>query len=204
MTDVKAHTKYDICKQCKGVCCTTYAGIYSPDDFLPDDLTVEGLIKLLLTEKYTIDSDDADIVFDIAFSSQHFNPQEKVYCVRPRHMDEPAIQKYAYRGVCVNWSYDNGCSLTEEKRPYMCRMLVPLRNDGEYCSHNPEDKADKISMLKRWIPYQKILKNSINIYMDLKKDLSDDEFNKPVNIFRYLDRIKKLKLGVINGQKTLG
>jgi hypothetical protein len=197
----KAHTKYDICKQCKGVCCTTYAGIYSPDDFTnPEYFTPEYFLQKLLSGKFTIDSDDTDILGIAAESRYGY----KVYSVRPRHMDEPAIQNYTYFGICVNWSYDSGCSLEEEKRPYMCRMLIPLKDGGEYCSHDPADKADKISILKKWLPHQDILKQTKKMYEDAKHELSEEEFNKPESIFKYLDKIKKYKLGVINGEKTLG
>lgn len=196
----KAHTKYDICKQCKGVCCTTYAGIYSPDDLNKDEFSTEYFMQKLLSGKFTIDADDSDIL-GFAVGAIHGN---KIYSVRPRHMDEPAIQNHTYFGICINWNYDKGCSLSENERPYMCRMLIPLKDGGEYCSHDKKDNADKPSMLKRWLPYQDILRQTVKAYEGAKRDLSDEEFNRPEAIFRYLDEIKKYKLGIINGQKTLG
>ena len=196
----KARTKYDICKQCKGVCCTTYAGIYSPDDFDVDQISPEYFLEKLISGKFTIDADDTSM---LGFAAESIYGH-KVYSIRPRHIDEPAIQKYTYYGICINWNYENGCSLTEKKRPYMCRMLIPLKDDGEFCSHDPADKADKISMLKRWLPYQDVLKKTIKMYEDLKHELSEEEINRPEEIFKYLDRVKKYKLGIINGQKTLG
>lgn len=196
----KAHTKYDICKQCKGVCCTTYAGIYSPDDFDIKRFSPEYFLQKLLSGKFTIDSDDTDILGFAAESKYGY----KVYSVRPRHLDEPAIQRTTYYGICVNWSYENGCSLTEQKRPLMCRMLIPLKDGGEYCSHDPADKADKNSVLKKWLPYQEILKKTIKLYSDINNELSDEQLNRPSEIFKYLDRIKKYNLGIINGEKTLG
>ena len=154
----KIYTNYEICALCKGACCTRYAGIYSPDDFM-EDITVKFIVEKLLTGRFAIDwMEKCLTVFD--------TPNEEngnYYYLRPRHIEEPAISGSFMGGICVNWSYDKGCSLPEQNRPYMCRTLVPLL-DGETCSHKKEDKADKNQMIIRWIPFQDVLIEAIKAY----------------------------------------
>lgn len=148
----KKYFDHSICTMCGGACCQNMAGSYHPDDFnVP--VTKEIIFECLKSDKIGVDWWEGSL-------SDPPNGHDTKY-LRPRHVGEPAI-KGSWGGVCVNWSKELGCSLTDETRPFQCKKLIP--NYPKPCSHNKEDKADKKDIAIAWIPYQTEINEGISLY----------------------------------------
>lgn len=180
---VKIYTKYDVCGKCKGACCKSYAGIYAPEDF-GNNISVDYITALLLTKRFVIDFNDAIYATDNVPTVT-----EKNYFIRPRHVDE-AVLEVSRSGVCINWSHNSGCSLSEEKRPYQCRMLVPLIEYGTPCKYKSEDKASEPDMAERWKSYQHIIKDAKRRFKVLATIITIDETEMRGDIDALIESIK--------------
>ena len=179
--NVKIYTKYDVCGKCKGACCKTYAGIYSPEDFT-NSVTIDYVTALLLTKRFSVDFNDA--VFP---TSNVPSFTDKNYFIRPRHIDESDLSIRG--GICVNWDYEKGCKLSETDRPYQCRMLIPLINEGVACSHKKEDKAGTLEMANRWKPYQIVIREALRKYDYLKGLIEINQFEIDDNVAMSIEKI---------------
>lgn len=143
---------YKLCAACGGDCCQRMAGQYVPEDF-KQEITAEFILSILQTGKFAIDWWEGD---------------DQPHYIRPRHVGEPAV-KGSWGGVCVNWSKESGCSLSEEDRPTGCKKLVPkVVGTGELkeyrCNYKKSDKLGKYEMAVRWKPYQKEIFDAIDQY----------------------------------------
>jgi Fe-S-cluster containining protein len=180
--DINIYTKSDICGSCKGLCCKKAAGIYAPEDF-NHEITIAYVLSLLLAHNITLDFEEhylkhGDVI--------------KQYFLRPRHLDEDPVKPLSLGGVCSNWNYEKGCSLSEEKRPYQCRMLIPLA-DGETCMHKEKDKARKHNMIERWEKYHDILKSVEYLYPIFAQENTD------ITSIRFVEWIER-KLERVTGK----
>lgn len=154
MGQIHQYKNESLCASCKSICCTKYAGIFAPDDF-EHPITQELIIALLLTKMVALDFDDT------------YMAASKIYYVRPRHVDEDPVFTGTLQGTCSNWVYNKGCSLSDREKPYQCRMLIPLYKQGYACYYDKRDKADKDSMLERWMPYQATLRIARKKYLNI-------------------------------------
>lgn len=162
MTQTKGHFNYELCAACKGKCCTKTPGLYLPEDF-KEELTPEFIVKLLDTGKISIDYYIGDPKEDI-YTSIAMDDFADRYYLRPRITDGPAINGSSL-GTCINWTKEKGCSLTEDERPYQCRMLKPsVDSDGLHdCTYLPGEKT-KREVIIEWLPYQEVLNKAIELY----------------------------------------
>ena len=152
---MKGNFNYNMCKSCGGKCCTKFSGSYIPSDF-KEPITVDFIINLLLSGKYAID--------DWIGDAKELNKYANTYYIRPRHVDEAAVIG-SRGGICVNWTKDNGCSLSEEDRPFQCRMLEPILEDGEHvCSIPKEAKSSKQDCAATWYDYQNLIERAMEKY----------------------------------------
>lgn len=175
-----------ICSECKGMCCVKVAGIYSPEDF--KELTIDYLLEKINTGKYAID-------FGYYDTGKVY---KKIKFIRPRHkFEEKIIQNDNIFGVCINWSYENGCSLSEKERPYQCLKLIPLI-DGKKCDTHPEDNADKKSMVLRWVLYQDLINEVINKLDETKFFIK----NEKGYYLMYAEYLKNYRIGGIKINKN--
>jgi len=142
----KGYYNYDICKKCGGNCCKTYSGSYIPDDF-NEEITFEFLDNLLKKRKTSID---------------WWEDSPPLYYLRPRHINE-CIVCGSWGGVCVHYNESDGCALSEDNRPYGCRVLKAKSNNND-CNTPEEDKGGKYGCAERWTKYQDILIKLINKY----------------------------------------
>lgn len=143
---MEKYFNYKMCKMCGGACCRSYAGSYKPEDFT-QQITTDFILQLLDSGKVAIDWWEGDVLG---------KDLSQTYYLRPRHKNEPAI-KGSWGGECVNWSKEHGCSLSEDERPYQCRMLIPNFNNGMVnCDHLDKDKAGKDHCAIAWYDYQEI------------------------------------------------
>lgn len=150
---------YELCKACGGQCCTRCAGSYIPSDF-KEPITPEFIVGLLKSGKFAIDWWDGDAMGK-GGSSTHY--------IRPRHVNEGAIRG-SWGGVCVNWHKTNGCSLTEQDRPFQCRKLVPtlVGKDDYKCKTKKEDKASKQDCAIAWYNHQEVIQKAKHLYYKLE------------------------------------
>lgn len=145
----KKYFDYDVCKKCQGACCKAMAGAYIPSDF-KEEITEKFLLSLFDSGKYSIDWWESDVMK---------KGRERSYYIRPRHVGAP-IEDGSWGGVCVNWSQEKGCSLSEENRPYQCLKLIPNLDLG--CIHSNKDKAGKDDIAKLWYKYNPIIDKVLN------------------------------------------
>lgn len=152
--DKRKYFNYKMCAACGGACCKRLAGSYVPNDF-KEEITIEFLLSLLQSGKFAIDWWEGDATG---------GELDVTYYLRPRHKNEAAI-KGSWGGECVNFTVAVGCSLSEEERPYQCRVLIPNYNNGiDKCDTLPEDKADKQDCAAAWYPFQLIFEEVIRKY----------------------------------------
>lgn len=149
---LSGHYDYDTCKKCGGDCCKIVAGLYSPKDF-KEPITAELILSLLKGGKIGIDWWEGDI---------------EEYYLRPRHKNEPAI-KGSWGGECINFSQENGCSLSENERPYQCRMVKPspTKFGGNGCDTLKQDKAEKYGLVTKWQKYSNEINEAIDLFNKL-------------------------------------
>jgi len=158
MEKVQGYFNYDMCKECGGLCCKRYAGLYSPKDF-KTSITPEFILSLLRTGVYSMDWWDGDVFENGGYSH--------IYYIRPRHLEEPIIlgllndngALFFENKFCIHWSEKKGCKLPESKRPIQCRNLIPLKNEkGKFnCHANKDDKTSKPDLVLEWRKYQSVL-----------------------------------------------
>jgi hypothetical protein len=151
----KNYYDYSQCKLCQGKRCTTCAGSYIPSDF-KEPITSAFILSLLHDGKYAIDWWDGDATGTGKLSVTRY--------IRPRHVGESAI-KGSWGGVCVNWSKEKGCSLTEADRPHQCKKLIPNK-DHTLCTTLPKDKATKQECAIAWYSHQYAIETAIEDYFN--------------------------------------
>lgn len=142
MENIKHPFNYEnkeLCALCKGSCCKTLPGQYSPEDF-KEPITYELVKRLLLEGKHAIDWFEGDGI--------------EIYYLRPKTINGGMIDP-SWGGVCINLT-EEGCSLTEEVRPLQCRMLKP-RGTIKHRTCNTAKEFGKEAMAKRWSSSQSIL-----------------------------------------------
>lgn len=142
---------YSVCKSCGGMCCKKIAGIYIPEDF-SFKITTGSILMLLVLGKFAVDWWEGDLTGNNSGVS---------YYIRPRHKKQAAVYGSHSGHHCINFTQEKGCSLPKKRRPYQCRMLIP--ND-HLCSHLDKDKASKLDCAIRWVPYQKAIRDAIELY----------------------------------------
>lgn len=153
-TEIKIYKDYSICAECKGKCCVYMPGCYSPEDF-DNNITEELIRSLLDSGKVSIDW----------WEGNPSNPDDwsiSGYYLRPRIQGAKIVHP-SFGGKCINWTFEKGCELPEEKRPYQCRMLIPNK-DQRNCDTLPEDKATKQDIAVKWLPYNNLFKKIIKDY----------------------------------------
>ena len=132
----------EYCKQCKGECCKSMSGIYSPKDF--KEITLEFLLECFSNGRLSIDWWEGDVRDGI-------DELSVTYYLRPRHKEADAIDP-SWGGECV-YLTDNGCKLVYALRPQNCRDLI-ANEDNTKCNLGDMHKKDYIKM---WLPFQDII-----------------------------------------------
>ena len=152
----KGYYNYPRCKMCGGKCCTSYAGIYRPND-LNRPITSDLILDLLKSGKYSVDSwvaDPKDIMFIRPKHAKHSNP----------YMNKPiGVYDESWGGTCIHWDKDLGCLLSEEERPYQCRALIP---GSKECLLPEAAKAGKYDLAMEWLPYEKEINEALHRYRE--------------------------------------
>lgn len=166
------------CAECGGKCCKNLPGIYSPEDLFGDkkDITKEDIMKVLDQGGISIDRWEAD---------KESNYKD-MYFLRPQidyreSGDQLRVVDYALFPLdsCIHLT-DKGCDLEHDKRPFGCRNLVPVQDEG-YCTDiwaNVEQELNRLRYAGLWNPYNDILEEIA---------CSDEyEYNEPLYILKAL------------------
>jgi len=149
----KISSKYintELCTECGGRCCKQCGGIFAPEQF--EDLSVEGLVKTIIENNYSIDWWEGSPVPD--------EERMRTIYIRTRNVDQPIIDPSWAGTACTLFIPGKGCRLSFEKRPLECQCVVPDwdKDTGEYtCIISTEDRADKKQLSIRWLPHQDVL-----------------------------------------------
>ncbi len=124
----------ETCKSCAGKCCKFMPGSCAPEDIInnfPSSSLKKSVSKALATGKYSIDC---------------WEDSQSIYYVRPATTDKVGkTYDFSWGGKCIFLTI-KGCKLTNEKRPYQCRMLKPSKNSG--CKG--QNKSGKYEMACKW------------------------------------------------------
>lgn len=156
-----------ICASCigHGFCCRRSACNCHPLDF---DRDLSKMREALATGKYAIDftRTTADAFIDkeegyLTLDPEHIlkTEQEALY-IRPRNINRPIVDiihldEDGDEGPCVLWTYEKGCELPYEERPFFGRTTIANKYPELCCSYY--DLIEKRGMVKKlvsdWKPY---------------------------------------------------
>lgn len=153
----KKYFNFKMCSACGGACCKRHAGSYAPED-IKEPITAELISELLRGGKHAIDWWEGDVL-------DRGNNDRNSFYLRPRHKGEKAVVG-SWGGVCINWT-EQGCSLSEEEKPFQCKHLIPDYNfetKQANCDTDDADKTSKKQMIIRWLPYQEQLSEAIDLF----------------------------------------
>ena len=138
----------NICAECGGGCCKSYAGAYHPAD-LRHEITEEFLESLF---------DSAIEIPPVSIDwYENFNEYgRKGFYIRPRHVGGDEVDPSM--GAPCALLTPTGCSLDWEHRPWQCRVLKPEKN------HVCGGPDGKLLAAEAWDPYHDILEKLYNKY----------------------------------------
>lgn len=125
---IKEYFNKEICKNCGGDCCKRSPGICIPKDIIkmfPSN-SLEDSIKLALNSGN--------------FNIDYYEPKYKnLFYIRPATLDSRGkIIDASWGGRCVFYNMTIGCKLSDNERPYGCRILEP--DKGLNCqAHLPDN-----------------------------------------------------------------
>ncbi len=142
------YINHDLCKACGGKCCLHSGCSYSPTDF--------GTITLArLKEK--LESGLASIVaqFDIFEDGVSYH-----LAIRSRNLDRGIVDLFSAKNTCCALG-ENGCTFSDDERPYGGISLVPKENFQ--CENLYSDQI----AYKEWLPYQKLLERLVRLYTNM-------------------------------------
>lgn len=136
------------CSVCKGACCRSMGGSYSPSDFRA--VCYESIRSLLEEGKTSIDWWET-------FNPRYFigkklseDPIIPVFYLRARNQGSSIVDP-GVRGTCCHLGED-GCELDRKHMPLQCRTLKP--GDAE----NPcMNDYDKMACVDEWRKHQDVL-----------------------------------------------
>lgn len=114
----------EYCKECGGVCCKSFPGLFASSDFNEPVIdNVKALLKLGL------------VVIDGTIAGEYC---EAIYGVRPAMQQERNLMisnGHGNKGDCVFLSED-GCILPPDAKPAVCRLLTAGKGERHRCGMN--------------------------------------------------------------------
>ena len=157
---MEKYIDYDMCKQCKGVCCKQNGCVYMPSDFKSMKFTY--LSKKLEEGKISI-SGQATTIQSIGWTYMPY--------LRARNKDAGIVDLITKGGPCINLT-DTGCSLSEDNRPTFGLLVKPTKVGGPCKQMNSQLGTE-------WLNYSEVLEKLVKYYTS--KDMIDivvDEISK--------------------------
>uniref|UniRef100_A0A6M3LEY7 Putative zinc-or iron-chelating protein n=1 Tax=viral metagenome TaxID=1070528 RepID=A0A6M3LEY7_9ZZZZ len=125
------HYDYEICKKCGGECCKKMPGAYTPKDIENIFGSVENAVK---SGKVAID---------------WWEGKTPKYFMRPKTIKSNELYDPSWGGECTHLK-ENGCELTEEKRPSMCKIMKPYPDNNCRCELPKPFTNDKEYAVHLW------------------------------------------------------
>jgi len=125
------------CRDCVGRCCEVLPGVAFPEDFnYPEDKS--QLRQALSSGLWTLD---------------YLEKKERQHYVRPATKgNKGKLIDATWGGECILLS-EQGCSLSFEKRPLECRVVVPRKNPYANCNFGNPHVYGNFAAAKAWNPY---------------------------------------------------
>lgn len=155
----------NICAKCGGFCCKKSGCDYFVSDF--DSLKLDYLITLLNSGKVSI---VASLEFNRLKTGQLICGQ--ILSLRARNINREAIDLLSFKTTCSQLT-ETGCAYNLDERPSGGASLIPGENMTCY------SEVDRISELKKWEPYQKVLERAVkrltgkSVQAKLKEDVEN-------------------------------
>lgn len=173
---MEKYINYEMCKKCGGVCCKENGCVYSPNDF--KSMKYDYLNSIIDQGKISIGGQPVPFMGD----AWTYIPY-----LRVRNIDAPIVDLFTKGGPCINLT-DNGCILSEDKRPTFGLLVEPTKIGG------PCEKKGK-DLGKEWLYYSDILSKLITHYTN--NELVD-ELIKEIEIVMYVIRQKMKNKEMLN------
>ena len=151
----------ELCSECGGQCCKRHPGAAMPADIIEmygDDLRT-ALRNALLTGKWVLDCWEGDPrtrIVDMKWDDWDKYTLGHVDFPRPRASEDRKGSLFSREwepGQCV-FLTDEGCELSEDTRPYTCRMLEP--SVDKCISHDPNEHG-KLTCSLAWIEHADLI-----------------------------------------------
>lgn len=130
---------HEVCQKCGGSCCKNSGCYFSPKDFIKSQLSFEFLYREL--QKGYI---------SIALVDTRYTGLTPIFILKVRNVNDGVIVAKLKDGRCVLHS-KNGCLLTDGKRPYGGRTLIPVKDGNCIGIYTFRQAAED------WWPYQSLL-----------------------------------------------
>lgn len=175
----------EMCKKCKGTkCCQHFPCIYAPTDFKvlrEEQYTHEQRLKFFKEYIRILENVSIDMVClkDLKYgplNHKSLTPDiDKIskgdgfLFLRARVAGRKIVDFQYFMDEnhyypCCNWSYENGCKLTHEERPYTGRLTIPLC-DSKSC----KDFTDYNELFAEWKKYSILMYDLYVICRDFDK-----------------------------------
>ncbi|MCI6265223.1 MAG: hypothetical protein MR598_00060 [Erysipelotrichaceae bacterium] len=170
----KKDPKYEnkeICKQCGGYCCKKSGCDYFVSDF--ESMKLDYLENILNTKRVSIIA---------SFDFKRLNNGKLVYTpmlsLRARNNNRDIIDLLSFKTSCASLT-ENGCYYDIEKRPSGGVALIAQSKKNCY------SEIDRLTELKKWEPYQKVLERLVKRYtkMSVIEKIKEDVENLIYNIY---------------------
>lgn len=129
------------CKTCEGACCKKLPGCLFPNDL--NIVDKQSILSLIKTGNYSID---------------YWETEEQLYFLRPATVEGKGILlDPSWGGTCV-FLGANGCTLSNDSRPYGCRILEPEENSCD--AHDGGKHESAIA----WEPFRSLFVEILEEY----------------------------------------
>lgn len=176
--DEKIYTNYTVCKECGGHCCKKCPGEFAPHDFGDSEEKIynnilDGLKEGVLTFNLRLIWRDRcdDIKWD------------PTYCSHEIIVIRPVTKPKRRHGECI-FLNENGCKLSFDKRPILCKTLVPGKTKPKRCI----SKLSTIYNTLEWIgygdmvSYLRVLSRKIRRQNRKKRVDNDYKYSFPISL----------------------
>ena len=168
-----------LCAECGGKCCKKYPGTLLPLD-VPGGPTEESILALVRTGKYCLDANCVYTEEDIEHAILNVRPRVKGFLDSEVHI----IFDHLYRNRNLECCFleENGCSLSFDERPGVCKNLIPVK--GEEC------EMGRINILSSWREHQEMMHRVMRRLKDQERKFDAHNTaikrNKPSSVARLL------------------
>lgn len=169
----KQDPKYEnieLCKKCGGYCCKKSGCDYFVSDF--ENMKLEYLQEIL---------DEGRISIIASFDFKRLKNGKLVYTpilsLRARNKNRDIVDLFSFKTRCASLE-ENGCYYDVERRPSGGVALIAKLERKCY------SEIDRLEELRKWEPYQKVLRRLVKRYtkMSVDEKIKEDVENLVYNI----------------------